>query len=225
LQTKIKLTVSSFTCGQTLTDSRDGKNYNTVMIGTQCWFSQNLNIGTRVDGIVIQLNNSVIEKYCYNNDTSICYIYGGLYLWDEMMNYTTSSNSNPSGRQGICPIGWHIPSDAEWCQMEIYLDATVNCTVIGWRGTDIGIKLKEAGTSHWLNNVGATNSSGFTTLPGGRRGPSGIFTALGNSTYFSSTTENISTNTWTRYMDGYNLNDYRNSNVKTAGHSVRCLMD
>ena len=145
-----------------------GQNYNTVVIGWQCWFKENLNIGTAILSSQNQTDNNVIEKYCYDNDVANCNVYGGLYQWSELMNYTSISNTNPSGRQGICPIGWHVPSDAEFCQMETYLDATVNCGNTGNIGTDVGGKLKEAGTSHWASpNTGATNSSGFTALPGG----------------------------------------------------------
>jgi uncharacterized protein (TIGR02145 family) len=77
---------------------------------------QNLNIGTMINNAVNQTNNSIIEKYCYGYNAANCAIYGGLYQWDEIMIYTASSNANPSGRQGICPTGWHIPSDAEWRQ-------------------------------------------------------------------------------------------------------------
>ena len=104
-------------CGQPLTDSRDGQSYNTVQIANQCWMAQNLNVGSKINGSDEQSNNGTIEKYCYNNDAANCAVYGGLYQWDELMNYLTSSNATPSGRQGICPDGWHIPSEAEWCQV------------------------------------------------------------------------------------------------------------
>jgi hypothetical protein len=120
-----------FVCGQPITDSRDAQIYNTVMIGAQCWFAQNLNIGTMLNSTSTQTNNSIIEKYCYNDDAVNRAVYGGLYQWDELMNYTSSSITVPSGRQGICPLGWHLPSDAEWCQLETYLDASINCEANG----------------------------------------------------------------------------------------------
>ena len=85
---------------------------------------QNLNIGTRIDGSQDQTNNLVIEKYCYNNDEANCNVYGGLYQWNELMNYAPSSDANPSSCPGICPTGWHFPSDAEWCMVTQYLDPT-----------------------------------------------------------------------------------------------------
>jgi len=92
---------------QPFTDARDGKTYNTVLIGTQCWMRENLNIGTRIDGSQNQTDNGTIEKYCYDDLESNCDIYGGLYQWDEAMQYVTTQ-----GVQGICPAGWHLPTDA-----------------------------------------------------------------------------------------------------------------
>ncbi|MCD4697445.1 MAG: hypothetical protein K8S16_14520, partial [Bacteroidales bacterium] len=142
-------------CGDVLIDTRDGQSYNTVQIGTQCWMAENLNIGTRIDGVNEMTDNSTIEKYCYDDLETNCDTYGGLYQWDEMMQYTTTP-----GVQGICPTGWHLPTDNEWCTLENGVDAgTVSCTAIGWRGIDAGGNLKEIGTTHWNSpNTGATNS-------------------------------------------------------------------
>jgi uncharacterized protein (TIGR02145 family) len=214
------------TCGDPFTDARDGKTYNTVLIGTQCWFARNLNVGTRINGSGDQTDNSVIEKYCYSDNESSCDVYGGLYQWNEWMNYTSSSNSNPGDRQGICPTGWHVPSDAEWCQMEIFLDATVVCETAGWRGTDAGGKMKEAGTTHWTSpNTGATNSSGFTALPGGNWVTGGGFSNLTTNAYFWSAAESSSTNAWGRNLYYSNAQVNRNGHDKTNGFSGRCVKD
>ncbi|MCF8297778.1 MAG: T9SS type A sorting domain-containing protein [Saprospiraceae bacterium] len=103
---------SQFTCGDTLVDVRDGKKYPTLQIGSQCWMGANLNVGTMVmaqTNANVQLNNSVIEKFCYNNDSLNCDSLGGLYQWDEMMGYVSTQ-----GIQGICPNGWHLPAVSEW---------------------------------------------------------------------------------------------------------------
>lgn len=100
---------ASFTCGGALVDNRDGQSYTTGLFGTQCWMTKNLNIGTFVYGVGNQENNQVIEKYCYSNITGHCTTFGGLYQWREMMQYDTVE-----GGQGICPTGWHVPTDAEW---------------------------------------------------------------------------------------------------------------
>jgi uncharacterized protein (TIGR02145 family) len=224
--TPVTLTQSTLACcGIPITDSRDGKSYNTVVIGTQCWLAQNLNVGTMIAGAGTQANNGIIEKYCYSNNEDNCSIYGGLYQWSETMNYTTSTNSNPSGREGICPSGWHLPSDAEWCQMETFLDATVNCTGTGWLGTNAGGKMKEIGTSHWLTpNTGATNSSGFTGLPGGMN-QGGSYSTIANYGYFWTTVECSSTSAYYHSLYYNSATIYRTclSNNKPWGYSVRCV--
>jgi uncharacterized protein (TIGR02145 family) len=220
-------TLPLWACGSPIIDTRDGQAYNTVMIGNQCWMAQNLNTGTRVSGSTNQTNNSIIEKYCYNDLESNCDIYGGLYQWNEMMDYTGSSNSNPSYRQGICPPGWHVPSDAEWCQVETYLDATVNCTTTGWHGYDAGGRMKETGLSHWHSpNAGAINSSGFTALPGGNRYyVSGGYSGLLYHGYFGEATESSSSNAWFRYLYNDSQQTGRANDSKAYGFSLRCLKD
>jgi len=102
----------AFTCGQNLTDIRDGKSYPTARIGSQCWMTANLDRGTRIPFSQGQYDNCVAEKYCYGNLDDGCTRYGGLYQWDELMNYETENES-----QGLCPPGWHVPSDGEWATL------------------------------------------------------------------------------------------------------------
>ncbi|MEI6900690.1 MAG: FISUMP domain-containing protein, partial [Bacteroidota bacterium] len=215
-----------FTCGQPITDSRDGKSYNTVQIGDQCWMAQNLNVGTKITVTADQTNNSIIEKYCFADDDANCAIYGGLYQWNELMDYTSSSNSNPSARQGICPTGWHLPSDPEFCQMVSYLDETVNCAGTEYLGADAGGNMKETGTTHWTNpNTGATNSSGFTALGGGIRDYGGYFSFLKDYAFFWTATENSSNYAWT-YPLHYTLAMVgRFSKNTNYGISGRCIKD
>ncbi|MEI7813122.1 MAG: FISUMP domain-containing protein, partial [Ignavibacteria bacterium] len=99
---------SQFTCG-TSTVTYSGKTYHTVQIGSQCWLKENLDVGTMVNGSRNQINNGTTEKYCYDDKPSNCATYGGLYQWDEAMAYSTTP-----GSKGICPTGWHIPTDAEY---------------------------------------------------------------------------------------------------------------
>jgi len=210
----------SFNCGDTFTDPRDGQTYNTVYIGNQCWMAENLNIGTMVNGIEQMTNNAIFEKYCYDNNTSNCDIYGGLYQWDEMMQYLISP-----GVQGICPSGWHLPTDAEWCILEQEVDATITCSSTGWRGVDGGGKLKEAGTSHWSSpNTGATNSSGFTGLPGGNRN-NGNFEDISFNGNFWTSNEFITAKSWMRGLEHTSAEVQRSKDWKSNGYSVRCLMD
>ncbi len=212
-----------FICGKTYLDTETGYSFSTVKIGSQCWMAENLNVGTRINGSQDQTNNNTIEKYCYNDSTTNCDTYGGLYQWDEMMQYVTTA-----GAKGICPNGWHLPTDNEWKTMEMYLGMSqAQADATGWRGTDEGGKLKETGTTHWHSpNTGATNSSGFTGLPGGYRGNDGSFYDLGTLGGWWSSTEGSGTNAWIRRLR-YEYNKvYRYNYYKAAvGRSVRCLKD
>jgi uncharacterized protein (TIGR02145 family) len=155
------LTIQGF--AQTVTDI-DGNVYNTVTIGTQTWLKENLNVQHYNNGDPIpqvtdkatwaNLSNGA---YCYYYNDSITYanLYGKLY------NFYAIADSRK-----VCPTGWSIPTQAEWETLQTYLG-----------GENVaGGKMKEIGTTHWLSpNTGATNSSGFTGLPGGFRRSSGSF--------------------------------------------------
>ena len=201
-----------FQCGNQIIYS--GQSYNTVLIGTQCWMAENLNVGTRIDGANNQTDNSIIEKYCYDDDVDNCNTYGGMYQWDEMMQYVITE-----AVQGICPIGWHIPSDSEWTILSDYLGGTAVA----------GGKMKEAGTIHWDSpNTGATNSSGFTGLPGGDRFTDGSFLSLGDhGLWWSSTESNYGFGAWMWFLSYHNgeFNRTDSDNDKPNGFSVRCLKD
>ena len=204
----------------------EGKTYNTVQIGTQCWLKENLNIGTRIDGNLDQTNNAVIEKYCYNNLESNCDIYGGLYQWNEMMQYV-----NTPGVQGICPLGWYIPTDEEWCTVTQFLDPTVDCNGVLALGANAGGKMKstgtiQAGTGLWNTpNAGATNESGFTAIPGGYHHISYIFTEIDFNAYFWSSSEGSTDYAWYWFMFNVDSYVYRLNHHKVYGFSVRCLKD
>ena len=201
-------------CGQSFVDPRDGKIYNTVKIGLQCWMKENLNLGTKINGATAQTDNDTIEKYCYENQDSNCATYGGLYQWNELMNYTPSSNANPSGRQGICPTGWHIPSDSEWFQLTTYLGFPPQA----------GGKMKETGLAHWLSpNYGASNSSGFTGLPGG--GIIYIFGFITEYGLFWSSEEEDSETSWARYLYYNDTYAGRYYYSKQCAFSVRCVQN
>jgi uncharacterized protein (TIGR02145 family) len=103
------LNASAFSCGDSLIDVRDNKHYPTVLLGGQCWMATNLNYGTKIDAIDMQRDNCINEKYCLNDNTANCTSYGGLYQWDEVMQYYPTE-----AIQGLCPPAWHIPSENEW---------------------------------------------------------------------------------------------------------------
>jgi len=208
-------------CGDPVVDERDGQTYQTVQIGVQCWMAENLNIGTMVNGSGNQTDNGIIEKYCYNNNTSNCDNYGGLYQWDEVMQYYTTE-----GVQGICPPtgGWYLPTDADWCTLEQEVDPIITCSSTGFRGVDGGGKLKENGTIHWNSpNNGATNESGFTALPGGERSPGGSFLTLRGSGFWWSSSQGAISFAWSRTLN-YNRGQVGRLNYdKPYGCAVRCI--
>jgi uncharacterized protein (TIGR02145 family) len=171
-------------------DLRDGKIYKTVIIGTQTWLAENLAYET------------LTGSWAYNNDAVNMHEYGLLYDWPAAMN--------------ACPVGWHLPSDAEW---------TILTTYIGGESV-AGGKMKEAGTSHWYSpNTGATNESGFSGLPGGFRRFDGAFINLGYLGYWWSSTEVSETPTvvWLRYLHYYDSRVIIGNGDKEYGWSVRCV--
>lgn len=211
----------------------EGEVYPTVQIGTQCWMQKNLNVGTRINsnqGGFLQTDNGIIEKYCIQNEETNCDIYGGLYEWHEAMQYVTDSSA-----QGICPDGWHIPTDYEWEVMEGTVDSLygigdIEWDATGWRGSNAGTRLKQEGHSLWepasVPGFTGNNQSGFTALPGGyRREDGGHFFMVGYYAYFWTSTQ---LNIYGSYSRGltYDYNTvYRKDNSLKHGFSVRCLKD
>ncbi|MCX6269088.1 MAG: hypothetical protein NTW16_17330, partial [Bacteroidetes bacterium] len=198
-------------CPGTPTVSYSGKTYNTVQIGTQCWIKENLDVGTIKNHTILSTNNGIIEKYCYNDLTSNCDVYGGLYEWNEMMQYVTAE-----GSQGICPSGWHIPTDAEFITLSTYLGGDISS----------GSKIKEAGTAHFTpTNTGATNESGFTAFPGGYLYGNSAFASLGSIGYFYTSTTSTQNTTWAifRSVDYSTTSLGKGNNYKSTTTSVRCL--
>ncbi len=202
--------VSSWVCGDPLI--YDGQSYATKMMPDgKCWMAENLNIGTMINGSGNQTDNATIEKYCYGDNTANCTTYGGLYQWDEMMQYVTTEST-----QGVCPTGWHLPSDAEWTSLKNDLPA-------GERGSRL------AGDNSLWNDGALVQSanfgtSGFAALPGGFRYTNGSFTSHGNNVILWSSTE-IGSYAWLRslYYDNTGVN--RDNYDKAFGFSVRCVRD
>jgi uncharacterized protein (TIGR02145 family) len=197
--------------------SYGGQTYHTVKIGTQCWLKENLNIGTMINSSQAMANNQVVEKYCYLNNPDSCQSFGGLYQWGEMMNYSTQP-----GSQGLCPSGWHLPADGEWCTLATYLDAAVDCQTMYLTGSDIGGKLKETGTAHWFpSNYAATNSSGFSAFGGGYSS-SGGFDLIGHvGHWWTSSTAGESHQLWLLYRGSTFIGRY--AHLPSYAFSVRCV--
>jgi len=209
-------------CG-IISDDLDGQVYTTVLIGDQCWMAENLNIGTMINGSQEMTENGTIEKYCYDDIPSNCDTYGGLYQWKEMMQYVTTL-----GAHGICPQGWHIPTNEEWKQLEGEVDSMYDYPDPEWnppgfRGYDAGLNLKS--TSGWNSGGNGTDFFGFTARPGGVRGLDGEFVDLGDDCLFWISDENNTISAWERLLR-YSRNDVNlNYKNKPFGLSVRCLQN
>ena len=228
----MSFTTQEGSSGGTFTDTRDGKVYQTVVIGTQEWMAENLAYLPSVMSPETGLPATTAHYYVYGyNGTNVTdakatanyNTYGVLYNWPAAMNGAASSTTNPSGVQGVCPDGWHLPSDAEWTELTDYLGGE----------SVAGGKLKETGTTHWASPnslvTGATNETGFTALPGGYRYSydygGGTFGSVGYYGYWWSATGGNPSDAWSRYMYYNYSNVYRNNNTKELGISVRCLRD
>src|SRR5690554_3461161 len=214
------------TTSETFIDSRDGNEYNWVQIGDQVWMAENLAYLPSVN-MVADGSEDAAGSYYYVYDydgtnvaeakaTDNYATYGVLYNWTAAMDGEASSTTNPSGIQGVCPAGWHLPSDAEWTELTDYLGGE----------SVAGGKLKETGTTHWASpNTGATNETGFTALPGGGRYYGGTFDYVGIYGYWWSATEYYASGAWLRGMYYHYSNVGRVDYVEEVGFSVRCLRD
>jgi uncharacterized protein (TIGR02145 family) len=214
---------TSIPCPGTPTVTYEGQVYNTIQIFSQCWLKENLNVGTMIPGTKAMSNNSVIEKYCYNNKQDSCTKYGGLYQWNEMMQYTSQQ-----GVQGICPSGWHLPTDEEWKVLEGAVDSQYGIGDPEWddggnRGTDAGTNLKSI--SGWHNEGNGVDLFGFSGLSGGYRYGNGYFYNIGFYGDWWASTEYDSSDAWFRYLIYYYPEVLRYGRSKGGGFSVRCLRD
>lgn len=202
----------------------EGQIYNTIQIFSQCWLKENLNVGTMTPGAEEMSDNGIIEKYCYNDDPDSCFKFGGLYQWNEMMQYTTQQ-----GAQGICPPDWHLPTDKEWKVLEGVVDSQYGIGDLQWdnsgyRGFDAGTNLKT--TNGWYVGGNGTDLFGFSGLPGGYRYPNGSFDYIGSYGNWWASTEYGSSTAWFRSLDYDDPGVYRFSLYsKLYAFSVRCVRD
>jgi uncharacterized protein (TIGR02145 family) len=215
----------------TVTDI-DGNVYQTVQIGNQIWMAENLQVTHYRNGDAIPKGITNVAwygdtgAYCYyGNNASNWFDYGLLYNW-----YAINDS------RCIAPAGWHVPTDEEWKECEMFLGMSQSeADDTGYRGTDEGGKLKSTGileedTGLWRSpNTGATNESGFSALPGGMRDFDGSFGAINRIAGFWSSTEINSGHAWGREMRADRSDIYRpegvNKSIKKCGHSVRCVRD
>jgi uncharacterized protein (TIGR02145 family) len=201
-----------------------GQSYKTVKIDSQVWMAENLNIGTQLNGTAFaanQLNNTLIEKYCYGDAPVKCTVEGGLYQWAEAMALPNACNAlmtpacggtiSTGNHQGICPSGWHIPKPAEWDALNTYLGPST-----------AGMQMKTI--TEWVEFTG-TNSSGFTGLPAGDRESNGGFNYREERASFWAATENDASNVSKRSLIWSDNTLMTGSSSKMYGYSVRCLLD
>jgi len=215
----------SFTCGTNTIADFDGNNYNSVLIGTQCWMKENLKVTKYNDGTAIPdetattssgwgaLTTGARTEYVAAGVTGYVSTYGYLYNWYAAKGIATAGSTT---YKNICPTGWHVPTDAEWTTLTTYL------------GGDPGTKMKK-NDALWSPNKG-TNSSGFSALPGGFRNYPGSFGDIRGQAFFWSATENGSYYAWVRLLYGnvgfVDRNYYGFEDItKSSGASVRCLRD
>ena len=191
-------------CPEAPTVLYEGKLYKTVKIAYQCWLKENLDVGIMINRIQSASNNGVIEKYCYGDSITNCNKYGGLYQWEEAMQYVTIGYA-----KGICPTGWHIPIGTEFVMLADLVGYSSNALKAIGQGTGSGQ---------------GTNTSGFSALLAGQRVSPGFF--FPNHAFFWSYTLVSSTTSYIMYMYYYDslLSIYEGGEVE-KGFSVRCLKD
>jgi uncharacterized protein (TIGR02145 family) len=218
----------------TLTDI-DGNVYAAIEIGTQVWMAENLKVTHYPDGTPIpeitdagEWNTLAPEAQAlcwFNNQIEYRDTSGALYTWAAAMYGEPGSDT--LGPQGVCPDGWHLPTDAEWKTLEIYLGMSeTEADSYDWRGSDEGGQLKEVGFSNWtLPNEGATNATGFTAVPGGFRSARGLFYSVSEyATFWTATAHGESTEkAWYRTLNYEEEQVYRHYNSMQIGMSVRCV--
>jgi len=181
---------ANHTCGDVFTDVRDNQEYATIQLGNHCWLAENLNYGTHIAGTSYQMDNCQPEKYCFNEATINCNNFGGIYQWDELMDYQEVDTV-----QGLCPPGWHIPNEIEWQELiNLFQDAAHAGTPIketGSSGFNALLKGFFVNPSNWKYGTSDTtlHSTLFwtSTLSGqGKAWAHGLNTVLSEPAYTTS---------------------------------------
>ena len=229
-QTQADTTIRAQAClGLATVTDYDLNVYNTVQIGNQCWMRENLRSTHYADGTAIASGTTSSATTAYYYPLQGDFTYGYLYNWKAVMRSSSSSQSNPSGVQGICPNGWHVPSDAEWDELETYVSGQSNylCS-----GDNTYYAKALAAKTGWVSNTGtcvvgnvqvSNNATGFSALPAGHN-YGGSYTNYGTVATFWSSTEG-GTNAFDRSLDYSNAVVTRSNHPKGYGFSVRCLRD
>ncbi len=199
-----------------------------VTCGVQV-LTSNINIGEMINSSQPQSNNSVVEKYCYNNIEANCINNGGLYQWAEAMNYASASTTEPSNRQGLCPTGYHIPSDKElsryeWCVETTFSPVgsvpltTFQSTTGGAKGTVVASKMKSA-SPYW----DGTNVSGFSGNPAGYVDYNYNFLNQTKVLMYWTATQSGTYYAYAHYLADGDAKIYKQASKKDQAHSIRCF--
>jgi len=207
-------TIADHACNEGAPDY-DKCTYDTVEIGDQCWMKQNMNIGDIINAGGNQTDNSILEKYCYNDDSANCQTDGGLYQFNEAVRYV-----NIVGTQGICPSGWHVGSHDDWTTLERSVCTSGSCltdfpydlTTTDFRGTNEGTKLRVGG------------GSGFEAILAGLHIANGSFLNKNVAAYFRLSNSFGGTDAWSRVIyPSISTGLYRGTNDANNATSIRCL--
>lgn len=218
----------------------EGNKYRTIKLGEQWWMVNNLKTTHYPDGSEIPVVESVsVWEALGYEEIACCFydngknnearIYGALYTWPAVMKGQPSSDMNPSGVQGVCPDGWHVPSDSEWKELEMFLGMSEAATdSIGFRGSNQGSMLASS-ASFWqdgyLDSNPAFGMTGFHAQPGGGRRYDGTFGHKGDNANFWTATEYSNIRAWGRHIYAQYSSVHRYRNAKSDGFSVRCVKD
>jgi uncharacterized protein (TIGR02145 family) len=187
-----------FPCDNILTDVRDLKQYPTVKLGTQCWMAQNLNIGNQVPSTAMQSDNCVIEKYCYNDAAGNCASEGGLYQWDEMMQF-----EDVAALQGICPPSWHVPTENDWATLfNFYIS-----------------------NGFAASPLKSTGYSGFDAFLDGARFHNVNWNFTSFATYFWSSNSHGPVKAWAHAMNSFDPSVSYYPGNRSNAFSLRCIKD
>ena len=216
----------------------DGNMYSTVQIGDQCWMRSNLRATHYADGTAIPIGNNSSNTdpyyYDYSNQRFTLRERGYLYNWPAIMHNQSSSNTVPSNVQGICPNGWHLPSNAEWTELENYVKSQSQYRC-GGNSNDIAKAM--VSTYGWKNynnavnclpgtDTATNNATGFSAIPAGLCAYGNLSSCYEDCFLWSATDYgNGSTSAWYRRLHNGNTNFPINRAVKSHGCSVRCLKD
>lgn len=210
----------------------DNNIYYPIQIGDQVWMNNNLKVAHYADGSPIQhIEERMIwfnmpwynPAYCwYDNFGAIAAVYGNLYTWPAAMHIGSKEEVRTGEIQGVCPDGWHLPSDEEWKKLEIFLGINVEgADAENWRGEEEGGKLKYK--HMWDSpNTGATNEIGFTAIPAGWRDGAGYYRNIEKSTRFWSSSIRGDF-AWMRQLDNNSAQIFRGTTGVYEGISVRCV--